>query len=161
MNGEHLLTPPASAASPSPSTASTLTRISHNLPVQRKHALLAGSTKEIKLIHYLDDQLERVYRRYEKRLVAGQREPAPPSKHDDAPGYESMDQVIEDLDPLIDVVWTTRTRKSSRISQQAEQQIRGSYGRVVVGTAQECWWATPETLSDHRHMCILTLSSHS
>lgn len=114
MDTEMLLTPPASAASPSPSTASGLTRASNNLPAQRRHPLIRGSAKEVHLIHYVDDALERVYRRYEKRLVEDQRSASTPSKHDDAPGYVDMSEVVADLDGLVDIVWISRTRKWHR-----------------------------------------------
>ena len=103
-----MLTPPASAASPTPSTASVLARAPSALPTPRRHPLLQGSAKEIKLIHYLDSQLLRVVRRYEKRLPEEQRTGG---ALEDAPGYQSMDEVIADLDPLVDVVWISHTRK--------------------------------------------------
>ena len=111
MSAAFMLTPPTSAASPSPSAASALCQISRVLPTPRKHPLQSGSAKEVNLIHYLDDQLERVYRRHEKRLVPEQRTAAAPSKHDDAPGYESMEEVVQDLDPVVDIVWVSKTRK--------------------------------------------------
>ena len=63
------------------------------------------------MIHYLDDQLLRVFRRYEKRLPEEQRTAS--AVPDDAPGYENMEQVIADLDPLVDVVWISHTREST------------------------------------------------
>lgn len=107
-----VLTPPDSAVSPSASAASGIASFSAVLPPPRNHPLAPGSTKEIKLIHYLDDQLLRVYRRYEKRLPQGQRAGV---AQDDAPGYENMEEVIADLDPLVDVVWITHTRKSTSL----------------------------------------------
>lgn len=107
------LTPPDSAISPSPSTASGIANASRLLPTPRKHPLAQGSAKEINLIHYLDDQLLRVFRRYEKRLPEEQRTAT--AAPDDAPGYENMEQVIADLDPLVDVVWISHTRKSIRL----------------------------------------------
>jgi hypothetical protein len=103
-----ILTPPASAASPSPSTASAVANASSTLPTPRQHPLPQGSTKEINLIHYLDNQLLRVVRRYEKRLPE---EPKLGLAADDAPGYQNMEEVIADLDPLVDVVWISRTRE--------------------------------------------------
>lgn len=111
VNPASVLTPPDSAASPSPSAASGVAHVSQSLPTPRKHPLAQGSTKEIHLIHYLDDQLLRVFRRYEKRLPEEQR--TAPAAPDDAPGYENMDQVIADLDPLVDVVWVSHTREST------------------------------------------------
>lgn len=103
-----ILSPPASAASPSPSTGSGIANVSTALPTQRQNPLAQGSTKEINLIHYLDNQLLRVFRRYEKRLPEDQRTGV---AHDDAPGYENMEEVIADLDPLVDVVWISHTRE--------------------------------------------------
>ena len=110
-NDRSLPTPPASAASPSSSIAFSTVTISVNLPVPRKHSLLPGSNKEIKLLGYLDDQLLRVVRRWEKRLPEHKEQPdSSRSIRDDAPGYENMDEVIADLDPLVDVVWISHTR---------------------------------------------------
>jgi hypothetical protein len=105
-----MLTPPASAASPTPSLASHAS-VSGLLPTARQHPLTQGSPKEIKLIHYLDGQLSRAYRRYEKRLPEEHQSDNTRQTQDDAPGYESMDEVIADLDPLIDVVWISHTRE--------------------------------------------------
>jgi hypothetical protein len=108
-----MLTPPASAASPTPSFTSHASA-SDILPTARKHPLAQGSPKEIKLIHYLDGQLSRAYRRYEKRLPEEQQSDTTRQAQDDAPGYKNMDEVVADLDPLIDVVWISHTRECSQ-----------------------------------------------
>lgn len=130
-----LLTPPASAASPAVSTASTLARLPSTLPVPRKHPLPSGSTKQIKLIHYLDGRLDHVYRRHEKRVIPGQEASRNSPEQDDAPGYKNMEEVVEDLSPLIDVVWVSRTRKSCSF---LHALYRDGSPNVVQPT-QECW----------------------
>jgi hypothetical protein len=98
------LSPPASAASPAPSTASFATR-KPTLPTPRRHRLQAGSQKEIVLINYVDDKILRITRRYAKKFSNEAVDT------DDAPGYTTYDQFVADADPLLDVVWVSGTRK--------------------------------------------------
>ncbi|KIW94255.1 uncharacterized protein Z519_05571 [Cladophialophora bantiana CBS 173.52] len=97
-----LPTPPASAASHVPSTASIGTRTSA-LPTPRLHRLQPGSQKEIALINYLDDRILKITRRYAKKFSH-----EGPEK-DDTPGYTTYDQFVVDVDPLVDVVWISGT----------------------------------------------------
>lgn len=99
-----LLSPPASAASPTPSASSVNGR-SSTLPSPRAHRLRPGSQKEIALINYLDDRILRITRRYAKKFSNEGLE------HDDTPGYTTYDEFVADADPLVDVVWISGTRK--------------------------------------------------
>ena len=101
-----MLSPPESAPSPNPSSVST-TNQSRRLPTPRIHRLRPGSQKEIALINYLDDKILRITRRYAKKFSNENRD------GDDTPGYTSYDQFVADVDPLIDVVWISGTRKST------------------------------------------------
>jgi hypothetical protein len=131
------MTPPASATSPSPSVASRTLNRSAALPTARKHPLAQGSVKEINLIHYLDDQLQRVFRRYEKRLPEEKRT-AQGHARDDAPGYENMEEVIADLDPLVDVVWITHTRECTLLPSRPDL-VHFNHPRRL-GDNEECWY---------------------
>jgi hypothetical protein len=98
-----LLSPPASAASPTSSHVSSFATNSV-LPAPRRHPLRPGSEKEISLINYIDGKMLRISRRYGKKFTE------PESSHDDAPGYMSMQEIVADIDPLVDVVWVSGTR---------------------------------------------------
>jgi hypothetical protein len=101
-----LFSPPTSAASPAPSLNSVTNR-NTNLPTPRTHRLRPGSQKEIALINYLDDKILRITRRYAKKFSNSDETP----EKDDTPGYTTYDEFIADLDPLVDVVWISGTRK--------------------------------------------------
>lgn len=104
-----LLSPPASAASPSPSTGSVRSG-TPILPTPRSHRLRPGSQKEIALINYLDDRILQITRRYAKKFSNEG------LKKDDTPGYTTYDEFVHDADPLVDVVWISGTRKSQSIT---------------------------------------------
>ncbi|OCT44342.1 hypothetical protein CLCR_06229 [Cladophialophora carrionii] len=97
-----LPTPPASAASPTPSNWSTSSRVS-SLPTPRTHRLQPGSQKEIALIIYLDNHILKITRRYAKKFSDEG------LQNDDTPGYTTYDQFVADVDPLVDVVWISGT----------------------------------------------------
>lgn len=97
-----LVTPPASAASPTPSNTSWSNRTS-SLPVPRSHRLQPGSHKEIALINYLDRHILKITRRYAKK--SGDEG----IQNDDTPGYNTYDEFIADADPLVDVAWISGT----------------------------------------------------
>jgi hypothetical protein len=97
-----LPTPPASAASPTPSNLSTTSRAS-SLPTPRTHRLQPGSQKEIALIIYLDNHILNITRRYAKKFTDEG------LQNDDTPGYTTYDQFVADVDPLVDVVWISGT----------------------------------------------------
>ena len=100
---------PSPAVSTGSPAASTITQGGHSsgLPVGRLHPLQPGSRKEIALINYVDDKILRITRRYAKKFSSAKND------RDDALGYTSFDEVIADLDPVIDIVWISGTRKSS------------------------------------------------
>lgn len=99
-----LTSPPASAPSPALSNSSNLSRTS-TLPVPRVHRLRPGSQKEIVLINYLDDKILRITRRYAKKFSNEG------GDHDDTPGYTTYDEFATDVEPLVNVVWISGTRK--------------------------------------------------
>ncbi|KIW13308.1 hypothetical protein PV08_08496 [Exophiala spinifera] len=94
--------PPASAASPAPTTTS-FTGQNPDLPTPRSHRLRPGSPKEIALINYLDDKILRITRRYAKKFSDEM------TSKDDAPGYTTYDEFVADVDPLVDVAWVSGT----------------------------------------------------
>jgi Subunit 11 of the general transcription factor TFIIH len=92
--------------SPAGSTASSTTSgIPHgrNLPLPRATPLKPGSKKETALINYLDDKLLRISRRYGKKFSNSEHD------KDDSKGYESFDEVVEDLDPVFSIIWVSGT----------------------------------------------------
>ena len=104
--------------SPPKSTISTLTTSHHLLPSTRSHPLKPGSSKEGSVIAYIDKHLLEIGRRYEKRsssTLFGR------SGGDDGGrrrgggegGYKNFHEVATDLLDLLNVVWTTGTRKFS------------------------------------------------
>ena len=101
------------------------------LPTPRRHPLPPSSPKEISVIHYVDEALLRVYRRYGSRFTK------PEAARDDAPGYTNIEQVITDLDPLLNVVWVSNTRKSIKSTLDAssivEEKSVGSVARHTYG----------------------------
>lgn len=102
MSQPHALpTPPASAASPAPSTASLSSR-APSLPTPRSHRLQPGSQKETALINYLDNQILKITGKYAKRFVEG-------PTNDKTPGYTTYDQFVADVGPLVDVAWISGT----------------------------------------------------
>ncbi|KAF2493908.1 hypothetical protein BU16DRAFT_528100 [Lophium mytilinum] len=95
-HNHEILTPPASSIAAS-------STIQSPLPHPRALPLKRGSTKESEFIHYVDDTLLLVQRRWAKRAF------------DDAlagrvKGYHSFREAAKDLNDLIDVVWVSATR---------------------------------------------------
>lgn len=91
--------------SPARSTTSSSTSgIQHgrSLPLSRTTPLKPGSKKETALINYLDDRILRISRRYGKKFSNSENE-------DDSKGYETFDEVVEDLDPVFDIIWISGT----------------------------------------------------
>lgn len=99
---QSLLTPPASIASPTPSTVS-LSGLASNLPMPRSKRLQPGSQKEIALINYLDARILKITRRYAKKFSNEGLE------NDDTPGYTTYDEFVADADPLVDLAWVSGT----------------------------------------------------
>lgn len=94
--------------SPSPSLTSTqssntLLSPSKDLPLSRTRPLKPGSQKEISLINYIDSKLLRITRRYAMKFSSDSNET------DDAKGYLSFDEIVEDLDGIFNVVWISGT----------------------------------------------------
>ena len=98
---EGLISPPASAASPSSGGSAPFTS---TLPTPRRTPLKPGSEKEIALINYLDNRILRMSRRYGKKF-------ADSDANDDSPGYTSMSQVVADADDVLQVAWISGTGK--------------------------------------------------
>lgn len=104
LHTQGLPSPATTANSPAPSTVGSVSGGS-TLPTQRHHPLRPGSAKEIALINYVDDKVLLITRRYGTKFADIK------TKKNEAPGYTNFDQVIADIDPLIDLVWSTGTRK--------------------------------------------------
>jgi len=128
-----LASPPASAASPSPRNVSNATR-SSSLPVPRVHRLRPGSQKEIALINYLDDKILRITRRYAKKFSNESRD------QDDTPGYTTFDDFAADVEPLVNIVWISGTRKYFRPRYQVHLVLTYSamLWMIVVGLRRPC-----------------------
>ena len=118
-----LISPPASAASPSPSQGAAQ-HIASTLPNARHHPLSPGSAKEIALINYLDRKILQISRRYGKKFTESDADHA----EDDIPGYMNIDQACVDITRLVDVAWASGTRKSHAIRPT-------SYQLALVSTA--------------------------
>lgn len=58
------------------------------------------------MINYLDEKLLRITRRYAKKFSNEGRD------NDDTPGYTTYDEFATDIEPLINIVWISGTRKS-------------------------------------------------
>lgn len=114
--------PPASGGflptlpSPPKSTISTPTTPHHLLPSTRTHPLKPGSSKESSVIAYIDKHLLEIGRRYEKRsssALFGRSGGDDGGRRGGEGGYNNFQEVAKDLLDLLNVVWTTGTRKFS------------------------------------------------
>lgn len=90
--------------SPSPSDASTVTP--GELPRPREHPLRPGSQKEIAFINFVDSKMLNITRRYTKKFSSESGNAEGPGK-----GYESIREVIADMEAVFDVVWVSGTRE--------------------------------------------------
>lgn len=107
-SGGFLLSPPAS------STISSTSTIHAALPHPRGTPLRAGGSKESTFIHYVDQRLLHMQRRFAKRT-------SPSSKYlsdvdrdkadtwDDVKGYPSMKEACKDIEELVGIVWVSGT----------------------------------------------------
>ena len=89
--------------SPSPSAASTVTP--GELPKPREHPLRPGSQKEIAFVSFVDSKILNINRRYAKKFSSDPRSRLGPGK-----GYDSFNEVVQDLEAVFDVVWVSGTR---------------------------------------------------
>ncbi|KAI5860860.1 hypothetical protein GGS23DRAFT_606627 [Durotheca rogersii] len=96
--------PPVAAGhslpSPAPSTASS--RAAATLPHPRSKPLMRGSRKEDYARNYVSDRLMHISRRYVKKHGI-------PDPADEVKGYDSMDEVCEDLEEVVNVLWFSGT----------------------------------------------------
>ncbi|KAH8808046.1 hypothetical protein F5884DRAFT_821508 [Xylogone sp. PMI_703] len=88
---------PTSIPSPAPSPSR-----SHNLPHPRSHALRPGSAKEDAARRYVEGRLLHISRRYTKKFQ-------PSEENESVHGYESMNEVCNDLGEVVDVLWLSGT----------------------------------------------------
>ncbi|KAF4626868.1 hypothetical protein G7Y89_g11287 [Cudoniella acicularis] len=95
-----------SLPSPAPSNAST-SSTSSNLPHPRAHPLRAGSAKEDAARRYVEGRLMHISRRYTKKFQ-------PHQEGEEVHGYVSMSDVSRDLGEVVDVLWLSGTRTSSK-----------------------------------------------
>lgn len=92
-------------ASPTPSSTSTATPSA--LPKQRSHPLRPGSVKESTLINHVDQTLLSINRRHAKKFSSRYEETSEPESER---GYESFREVVDDVEPVVDLVWVSGTR---------------------------------------------------
>ena len=98
---------PSLLPSPGPSSPSTIGTISvPTLPTPRVRPLRAGSQKEVAFINYVDSKILHINRRYAKKFSSDRGE-----VDEEARGYDTFEDVVEDLDHVLDVVWVSGTRK--------------------------------------------------
>ncbi|KAL8723182.1 MAG: hypothetical protein Q9225_000448 [Loekoesia sp. 1 TL-2023] len=77
------------------------------LPTPRSRPLKPGSSKESDFINYIEQKLLAISRRYENRFSAqlsGEENPDVEGR-----GYKDIGEEIQDLDPVVDVVWISGT----------------------------------------------------
>lgn len=93
--------------SPDPSSPSIAGAIStSSLPIPRLHPLKPGSEKEIAFINYVDSKILQINRRYAKKFSSDRDE-----IDEEARGYDSFEDVVQDLEHVLDAVWVSGTRK--------------------------------------------------
>ena len=102
-----LPSPPAPTPGGDPTNQQTPAQ--HVLRPTRSKPLQPGSSKETAFIHYVDGELLGISRRYEKRFNAGG--PALPGDDPAGRGYEGFGEMAGEMNSLVDVVWTSGTRK--------------------------------------------------
>ncbi|KAG9242660.1 hypothetical protein BJ878DRAFT_445041 [Calycina marina] len=99
MDTSGALTPPG-LLSPAPSNVSG--RSTHsNLPVPRTKPLKSGSVKEDATRRWLENKLQHIDRRYNRKLT--------PDVDGLPRGYLSMTEVSNDLSEIVDVLWLSAT----------------------------------------------------
>ncbi|KKY19940.1 hypothetical protein UCRPC4_g04367 [Phaeomoniella chlamydospora] len=74
------------------------------LPRPREHPLRPGSQKEISFVNYVDSRMLNISRRYAKKFSSDRK------KHEGVgKGYDSIDEVVQDLEAVFNVVWVSNT----------------------------------------------------
>lgn len=102
---EELPTPPASSVAPSTHP--------NPLPKPRKHPLKPGSPKEAELISFLARGLGHVQVRIHNRT---NRRNMSTLMESEEKGYRTFAEAAKDLEPLVDVIWVSGSRKSIPLS---------------------------------------------
>lgn len=114
-NGDHgpggFLVP--TLPSPPRSSHDSVIGASHNvLPPTRTKPLSPGSSKESAFIDYVDNKLLGISRRYEKRFNVTSGDETMEAVDPGGRGYEAFGEFAKDVEAVVDVVWTSGTRKS-------------------------------------------------
>ncbi|KAI4147355.1 MAG: hypothetical protein L6R39_003143 [Caloplaca ligustica] len=139
---------PILPSSPSPSVNSP-TPARQLLPQPRSKPLKPGSSKESDLVTYVDQKLLAISRRYENRFSAalsGEENPDVEGR-----GYKNLGEQLRDLDPVVDVVWVSGTRKT------VLRYFKIS--RVDVTTSLQSFPFTPRPTFQFLHKLDLAFSS--
>lgn len=97
-----LPSPPASSVN-SPSAARFV------LLQPRSRPLRSGSSKESDFINHVEQKLLAISRRYENRFSTTLSEEENPDV--EGRGYKNIGEEIQDLNPVVDLVWISGTRK--------------------------------------------------
>ncbi|KAL9132223.1 MAG: hypothetical protein Q9217_000027 [Psora testacea] len=97
----------ATLPSPPPSSDTQSTNTPPILPRPRATPLRPGSLKQSSLIHYADNKLLAISRRYEKRFNAGLESDG--TEDAESRGYNDFGEMARDLEGVIDIVWVSGT----------------------------------------------------
>ncbi|KAI1104352.1 hypothetical protein F4804DRAFT_332366 [Jackrogersella minutella] len=87
---------------PSPALSLAAIRASKDLPQMRTKPIPRGSRKEDSARTIIEEQLIHIARRYVKKFGI-------PDPKDELTGYESFEELCEDFENLIDLIWSTGT----------------------------------------------------
>lgn len=92
----------------SPSSVAGLVSDTRALPVPRRKPLKPASQKEIALLNFVDSRILTITRRFAKKCSSDKAE------DEEARGYNSFDEVAEDVEQVLNAVWVSGTRKLNR-----------------------------------------------
>lgn len=102
---EGMPTPPASSVAAS--------SVVPPLPQPRRHPLKPGGPKESELIHYLDQNINKVQKKVDNRISKERkRRNSVTGTGPGLEGYQSFVEVEKDLEGLVDVIWVSGSRTS-------------------------------------------------
>ena len=135
----------ATLPSPPPSSHASTLPGRNILPTTRSSPLKPGSTKESTFIDYVDNKLLRISRRYEKRFNADLGDEDPDKGDIEGRGYKSFGEMVKDLEAVIDVVWTSGSRRMTqkRKLMKLKQNISFSADTLSTQYCSDCLHVSP------------------
>lgn len=105
---------PSVLLSPPPSSHASVTgQQQHVLPPTRSTPLKPASAKESTFIGYVDTKILGISRRYEKRFNTDLEDPSASKGDAEGKGYDDFGEMAKEIEAVIDVIWTSGTRKTS------------------------------------------------